>query len=96
MVIAVRSVQNGNGKGLREASRFYNIPAETLDSTGTPGRWGIRTICRYSIPAIVTGSVEVGCRAGVDPLSQGEISVAYTLSAVSCQLSAVSSCKRQL
>ena len=74
MVIAVRSVQNGNGKGLREASKFYNIPVETLDSTGTPGRWGIRTICRYDILAIVTGSVEVGCRPGEDPLSPGEIS----------------------
>lgn len=53
---------------MREASRFYNIlwVVQALQAGGV--------LAQFGIPATVTGSVEISCRPGVDPLSPGEIS----------------------
>ena len=53
MVNAVKSVQEG--KGLREASRLYNVPVETLRRRVTGA---VDVVCRPGPPTVVTESEE--------------------------------------
>ena len=53
MVNAVKSVQEG--KGLREASRLYNVPVETLRRRVTGA---VDVVCRPGPPTVLTESEE--------------------------------------